>query len=169
MTVSEAAAEQPAVDAAPYSDVPERPPWPGWETVIRVGGILVSIVATVVVTVIELELSVLRVGGVTGLFHGDFAVWAGSGALIGLAIPVTVAANLALAWFATTTIARNWAIGVPWALWTLLVLGAAGTKTTEGDYLLGGDNWVALVMILVGSLAFAVHAYRMIMKPVKRS
>ncbi len=161
MTVTEAPAEQ--------TEVPAREPWPGWETVLRVAGVLVSVVATVVVTVIELELSVLRVGGVTGLFHGDFAIWEGTGALIGLAVPLTIAANLALAWFATTTIARGWAIGVPWALWTLMVLGAAGTKTTEGDYLLGGDNWVALVMILVGSLAFAVYAYRMIMKPIKRA
>ncbi|MFI1991118.1 hypothetical protein [Actinoplanes sp. NPDC020271] len=142
---------------------------PGNDVLVRAGGILVSIVATVVVTVVELELSVLRVGGVTGLFHGDLAIWEGTGALVGLAIPVTIGANLALAWFATTTIARSWAIGVPWALWTLLILGAAGTKTTEGDYLLGADNWVALVMILVGSLAFAVHAYRMIMKPIKRA
>ncbi|AEV88528.1 hypothetical protein ACWT_7518 [Actinoplanes sp. SE50] len=134
---------------------------------LRVTGVVVSVAATLVVTVIELVLSVLRVGGVTGLFHGEFDVWTGTGQLIGLAIPVTVAANLALAWFAVTTVERPWAIGVPWALWTLLVLGAAGTRTAEGDYLLGGDNWVALVMILAGSLAFAVYAYRMIMKPVK--
>lgn len=159
MTVTEAPAEEKAEDqVAPRSDL-----------VIRVAGVLVTVVATVVVTLIELELSVLRVGAVTGLFHGDFAIWEGTGALIGLSVPLTVAANLALAWFATTTIARGWAIGVPWALWTLLVLGAAGTKSTEGDYLLSGDNWVAVVMILVGSLAFAVYAYRMIMKPIKRS
>ncbi|WP_436526514.1 hypothetical protein [Actinoplanes sp. HUAS TT8] len=159
------------VSEAPEAEAPESPEAPAGkaaETVVRLGGVLVSIVATVVVTLIELELSVLRVGGVTGLFHGDLAVWEGNGQLIGLSIPLTIAANLALAWFATTTIARSWAIGVPWALWTVLVLGAAGTRTTEGDYLLGGDNWVALVMILVGSLAFAVYAYRMIMKPLKR-
>ncbi|MFC3991838.1 hypothetical protein [Actinoplanes siamensis] len=138
-------------------------------TVLRVAGVLISVVATLVVSLIELELSVLRAGGVTGLFHGDLAIWEGGGALVGLAIPLTLGANLALAWFAVTTIGRNWAIGVPWALWTVIVLGAAGTRTSEGDYLLGGDNWVALVMILVGSLAFAVYAYRMIMKPLKRS
>ena len=130
-------------------------------------GVLVTVLATVVLTMLEFELSSLRVGGVTGLFHGEFDVWTGSGRLIGLAIPITVAVNLALAWFAVATIGRSWAIGVPWALWTLLALGAAGTRTAEGDYLLGGDNWVALVMILVGSVTFAVYAYRMIMKPLK--
>jgi hypothetical protein len=158
MTVTEAPAEEIGEKAAPSHDV-----------LVRVAGVLVSVVATLVITLIELELSVLRVGGVTGLFHGDFAVWQGTGELVGLAIPVTVGANLALAWFATATIARSWAIGVPWALWTLLILGAAGTKTAEGDYLLGADNWVALVMILAGSLAFAGYAYKMIMKPVKRN
>ncbi|GIF10798.1 hypothetical protein [Actinoplanes teichomyceticus] len=139
-----------------------------WDAVLRVAGVLVSVAATVVATLLELQLSVLRVGGVTGLFHGDLAIWAGGGQLVGLAIPVTVGVNLALSWFALTTIGRNWAIGVPWALWTLLMLAAAGTRTTEGDYLLGSDNWVALVMILAGSLAFAARAYRMIMKPLKR-
>jgi hypothetical protein len=136
---------------------------------LRVAGVLVTVLATVVTTLLELELSVLRVGGVTGLFRGEADVWAGAGRLIGLAIPVTIGVSLALAWFAVAAIGRNWAIGVPWALWTLIVLGAAGTRTTEGDYLLGGDNWVALVMILVGSVTFAGCAYRMIMKPLQRA
>ncbi len=163
MTVAE------TVEEAQAPEAPATQPWAGWDTVLRVAGVVVSVVATLVLTLIELELSVLRVGGVTGIFHGDFDAWSGGGELIGLAIPLTVGANLALAWFATTTIGRNWAIGVPWALWTVVMLYAAGTRTAEGDYLLGGDNWVALVMILAGSLAFAVYAYRMIMKPLKRA
>lgn len=46
------------------------------------------------------------------------------------------------------------------------MLAAAGTRTTEGDYLLSDSNWVALVMILTGSLTFAVYSYKMILKPV---
>ncbi|MBB4737364.1 hypothetical protein BJY16_000823 [Actinoplanes octamycinicus] len=134
---------------------------------MRALAVLVTVLLTVVATLLEFELSALRVGGLTGLFRGETDVWSGAGQLAGLAIPVTVAVNLGLAWFAVATIGRSWAIGVPWALWTLLALGAAGTRTTEGDYLLGGDNWVALVMILVGSVTFAVYAYRMIMKPLK--
>ena len=45
------------------------------------------------------------------------------------------------------------------------MLYAAGGRTTEGDYLLAGDDWVAMAMILIGSLTFAVYAYRMILKP----
>jgi hypothetical protein len=48
------------------------------------------------------------------------------------------------------------------------MLIAAGVRTSEGDYLVSGDNWVALVMILLGSLTFAVYAYRMIMKRIVR-
>jgi hypothetical protein len=43
------------------------------------------------------------------------------------------------------------------------MLAAAGIRTDEGDYLIGASDWVALVMILVGSLAFALYAYRMIL------
>jgi hypothetical protein len=48
------------------------------------------------------------------------------------------------------------------------MLFAAGVRTSEGDYLLGGDNWVALLMILVGSLSYAVYSYRMILRRVPR-
>ena len=45
---------------------------------------------------------------------------------------------------------------------------AAGVRTDEGDYLLAGDNWVGLLMILAGSLSFALYAYRMILTGLPR-
>jgi hypothetical protein len=62
------------------------------------------------------------------------------------------------------TAGRRWAVGVPWVLWTVVMLFAAGAKTAEGDYLISGNDWIALVMILVGSLSFAVYAYRLIVR-----
>ena len=115
---------------------------------IGVAGLVISLVATVVTAVAELYLTPLRIGGVP----------------IGVAIPFAAAANWGLAWFAAVTTGRRWAIGPAWALWTLLMLFAAGARTAEGDYLISGDDWVALVMILVGSLAFAVYAYRAILR-----
>jgi hypothetical protein len=115
---------------------------------IGVAGLLISLVATVVTAVAELYLTPLRIGGVP----------------IGVAIPFAAAANWGLAWFAVTTTGRRWAIGPAWALWTLLMLFAAGARTTEGDYLISGADWVALAMILVGSLTFAVYAYRAILR-----
>jgi hypothetical protein len=118
------------------------------ELAIRVGGVVVVLLATVVTAVAELYLTPLRLGGVP----------------IGVAIPFAVVANWGLAWFALHTTGRRWALALPWALWTLIMLFAAGVRTTEGDHLLGGSDWVALVMILVGSLTFAVHSYRVILR-----
>ena len=136
--------EQPAVVAEQEPRRESR----ALDITLRVAGVVIAIVATVCSGLLELFLSTLRIGGV----------------LTGVSIPLAIVANVAIAWFAVTSTGRRWALGPPWALWTLLMLGAAGIRTTEGDYLLSGDNWIALVMILVGSLTFAVFSYRMILK-----
>jgi hypothetical protein len=136
------------------SDVP-APPAPEEERVehrvldrtIRTAGVVISLLATVLTAALELFLTPLRLGGVP----------------VGLSILLAAVANPAIAWFAVTTTERSWALGPPWALWTLLMLGAAGIRTDEGDYLIGASDWIALVTILVGSLAFALYAYRMIL------
>ncbi|MEV6487208.1 hypothetical protein AB0M20_01020 [Actinoplanes sp. NPDC051633] len=116
--------------------------------IVRALGVLVSAVATLVTALVELYLTPLRLAGVP----------------IGVAVVFAAVANWALAWFAVHTTGRRRAAAVPWVLWTVLMLFAAGTRTTEGDYLIGGNDWVALIMILVGSLSFAVYAYRLIMR-----
>ena len=114
---------------------------------IRAAGVLVSILAAVVTAVAELYLTPLRIGGVP----------------IGAAVLVAAAANWSICWFVLTTTGRRWALAPPWVVWTIFMLVAAGVRTTEGDYLLAGGDWVAMVMILVGSLTFAVFAYRAIL------
>ncbi|MDI6099660.1 hypothetical protein QLQ12_13740 [Actinoplanes sp. NEAU-A12] len=148
-------------------EAPPRQPWAGWDTVIRAAGVIISIIATVVTAFLELELSALRIGAFEQMLSGD-SPYEGGGAPLPLAVPLAIGANLAIAWFAVTTTGRRWAVGPPWALWTLLMFAAAGTRSTEGDYLLGATNWVALVMILAGSLTFAVYSYRMILKPLAK-
>jgi hypothetical protein len=118
------------------------------DTAVRAGGVVVVLAATVVTAVAEFYLTPLRLGGVP----------------VGVAVPFAAVANWGLAWFALTTTGRRWAMALPWALWTVIMLFAAGVRTTEGDYLLGGSDWVALVMILVGSLSFAVYSYRVILR-----
>jgi hypothetical protein len=148
------------------SDVPApepRKPWDGWEPLIRIGGVVVSIVAALVSGFLEINLSTLRAGDFVSIWRGD-AIGSGGGPLIGLSVVLAAVLSWAIAWFAVTTTRRRWSIGPPWALWTLLMLFAAGVRTDEGDYLLGGENWVALVMILVGSLTYAVYSYRLILK-----
>ena len=125
----------------------ERAPSRALDRTLRSAGLCIALLATVLTAALELFTTTWRVGGVP----------------VGVSIVLAAVANPAIAWFAVTTTERRWALGPPWALWTLLMLAAAGIRTDEGDYLIGGSDWVALVMILVGSLAFALYAYRMIL------
>lgn len=146
--------EAPPV-SSPAEPLPPVPPSRALELVVRVAGVLIAVLAAVFTAVLEMFLSPLRLGGV----------------LIGVAAPAAAVANVAISWFAVTTVGRRWALAPPWAVWTLIMFVAAGTRTTEGDYLISGDDWVALVTILLGSVAFAGYAYRMILKwplPAKR-
>jgi hypothetical protein len=138
-----------------------------WEPLLRIAGLVVVIVAAFVSAVFELFLSTFRAGDFVSVWGGD-PIGSGGGPPIPVAIVLAVVLNYGIAWFAVTTTGRRWALGPPWALWTLVMLIAAGVRTSEGDYLVSGDNWVALVMILLGSLTFAVYAYRMIMKRIVR-
>jgi hypothetical protein len=169
--MSQAEPEAPAVELrAPEPEPPaaSRRPWPGWDPLVVAGGVVVSIVAAFVTGVLELFLTTMRAGDLTTIWRGN-AIGSGGGPVIGVSILLAVLANYGIAWFAVSTTGRRWALGPPWVLWTLMMLFAAGVRTNEGDYLLGGDDWVALVMILLGSLTFAVFAYRMILKGVSRN
>jgi len=137
--------ESPAEPAEPA----ERRESPALDLLIKISGVVIAVVAAVLSGLLEIFLAPLRAGGF----------------LLGLAVVIAVVGNYAIAWFAHTTVGRRWAVAPPWVIWTALMLFAAGVRTDEGDYLIAGDNWVALVMILVGSLTFAVYAYRMILKP----
>jgi hypothetical protein len=139
--------EAPSV-STPAEPLPAAPPGPALELVVRGAGLFIAVLATVLTALLELFLTPLRLGGVP----------------IGVAVPAAVLANAAISWFAVTTVGRRWALAPPWAVWTLIMFFAAGTRTTEGDYLISADDWVALVMILVGSLTFAVYTYKLILR-----
>lgn len=143
--------------------LPSPAPWAGWRVVIPVAGIVVSILATVVSAVVELSLSSLRTGSVGAVLAGD-SPFAATGSALPLAVPLAVWANLAIGWFTVFTTGRRGLIGLPWALWTLIMLMASGSRTAEGDFLLSEHNWVMVVVILAGSLTFAGHAYMLILK-----
>jgi hypothetical protein len=115
----------------------------------------------VVVALAGVTVSVLA-ALLSGVLEVLFASWRVAGFLVGASAVFAVPANLAIAWFAHRTVGRRWAVAPPWIVWTVLMFVAAGVRRTEGDYLLSGDNWVGLIMILLGSLAFALYAYRMI-------
>jgi hypothetical protein len=137
----------PAV-SDPEAPATPRRDRPALERIIRIAGLVIAVLAAIFSGLLELFLTTLRLGGFP----------------IGVSVLMAVVGNAAIAWFAVTTTGRRWALGPPWALWTLLMLFAAGVRTTEGDYLLSGNDYVALIMILLGSLTFAVYSYRMILK-----
>jgi hypothetical protein len=139
--------EAPSVPS-PADELPPTPPSRALEYLVRGAGLVISVVAAVLTALLEMFMSPLRLGGVP----------------IGVAVLFTVVANLALCWFAVTTVGRRWALAVPWAVWTVIMFFAAGMRTTEGDYLISGKDWVALVMILLGSLTFAGYTYKMILR-----
>ena len=121
----------------------------GWDVLIKVAGVVVAVLATVVTAVAELYLTPLRVFGVP----------------TGAAVILAVVANWGLCRFVQfTTGQRRW-IAMPWGVWTAITLFAGGARRTEGDYLLADTNWTGLAMILAGSLTFAVCAYRAILRP----
>jgi hypothetical protein len=115
---------------------------------LRISGGVLAVVAALLSGLLELFFVPLRAGSI----------------LLGLAALAAVPINVGIAWFAVHTVGRRWALGPPWAAWTLLMFFAASVRSTEGDYLVAGDNWAALVLILLGSLAFAVYAYRLILR-----
>ncbi|MEU4676723.1 hypothetical protein [Micromonospora sp. NPDC023737] len=130
------------------SPPPAGPPPHLLDLGLRVAGGLVAIVAGVVTGVLELLLATLRVAG----------------QLIGLSVLVAVAANIALGWFAHQAVGRRWSVALPAVPWFLLMVVAA-VRTSEGDLLLAGDNWVGLVMIVAGAMTFAVVGFRQILAP----
>ena len=125
-----------------------------------------AVLAAAFSTFFEILLTTLRWGDLASIWRDD-PIGSGHGPLLGLSIVLAVVVNVAICWFTVTTTGRRWALGPPWVLWTLIMLIAAGYHTSEGDYLLGGTNMIALATILLGSVAFAVYAYRLILQPLK--
>jgi hypothetical protein len=125
----------------------EARPRPALDLVLRIAGVVISVVAAFFSGVLEVFGTQLRIGGIP----------------IGVSILAAVIVNPAIAWFAYTSVARRWALAPPWIVWTAFMLIATGYRTREGDYLVAGDDWIALATVLLGSLAFAGYAYRMIL------
>ncbi|MEV5818265.1 hypothetical protein ABUL04_03255 [Micromonospora harpali] len=134
----------------PQAPVPS-PPGRSWrllDLALRVAGGVVAVVGAVATGLLELILSTVRV----------------SGTLVGASVPVVVLANVALSWFVHAAVGRRWAVVLPATPWFVL-MGAAAIRTSEGDLLLAGDNWVGLAMIVAGAMTFAVMGFRQVLAP----
>lgn len=112
---------------------------------LRVTGGVLAVAGGALSAMLELLLASLRVGG-----H-----------LIGVTVLVAVGLNVALSWFALTTVGRRWAVALPAVPWFFLV-AVAGIRTSEGDVLLAG-TWVDLLLVVAGAMTFAVLGFRQIL------
>jgi hypothetical protein len=75
-----------------------------------------------------------------------------------IALVFALAGNLALVWFTRAVTGRTLAVVAPFVAW-IVPMVAATARTTEGDLVVAGNNWVGLVTVFGGSLAFAGGAY----------
>jgi hypothetical protein len=145
--VSEPSSRHGPLAAADPSTGLDVPSGPGrGDIALRVLGGLVAIAGALVTAVIEVFLAPLRVGTVR----------------LPVSLLLAVVGNLALVWFTHQATGRRGAVVLPALVWMAVMIPAAG-RTDEGDLLLTGDNWVGLVTIFGGVVAFAVGAYRLIM------
>lgn len=109
---------------------------------VRVLGGLVAVAGGLVTALIEVFLAPLRVGTVR----------------LPVSPVLAVLGNVALVWFTYRATGKRGVLVLPALAWMAVLLMAAG-RTDEGDLLLTGDNWVGLATIFVGTAAFAVAAY----------
>lgn len=127
---------------------PPARPRRGLDLALRIVGGLIAVVAGLLSAVLELLLATVRVGG----------------QLIGVSVLVAVGAGVALSWFAHEAVGRRWSVVLPALPWFVL-MAVASVRTTEGDLLLAGNNWVGLAMIVAGAMTFAVMGFRQMLAP----
>ena len=86
---------------------------------------------------------------------------------IPLALVLALVGNAALAWATREVTGRASAVLLPAGAWAA-VMFAAAARTTEGDLVLTSNNWIGLVTMFAGALAFAVTAYWLIVRSIRR-
>ncbi|MER7005181.1 hypothetical protein ABT297_19325 [Dactylosporangium sp. NPDC000555] len=112
------------------------------DIVITVAGLIVATLLAVALAIIEALYSPLRIGGVR----------------VPVSLLMAVVTNPLLGWFAYATTGRRLAALLPAAAWCVIWILAAG-RTSEGDLIITNNNWVGLLTLFVGPLAFAIGIY----------
>ena len=82
------------------------------------------------------------------------------GAVVRLPIAplVAIILNIGIFWFGRVATGRTGLALLPAIAW-FVVIFAAGNRTSEGDILIAGNNWVGVVTILLGAVAWAACVY----------
>lgn len=138
--------EPAAGDAAPDQPGAGEPgPSRLADWLLRLAGAVVALLGGVVAAVWTLLLVPLR------LVAGDLVV------RLPVAILLAIAGNVALLWFARRATGSRWGVLLPAVGWFAVMLPALGS-TTEGDRLLLGNDWVALLTLFAGTITLTIGA-----------
>jgi hypothetical protein len=132
------------------------PARPGW---LSAAGLAVAAALAFVTALWEAFLAPLMVHWTSG-GHAHYA-------RVPVAVAGAVVGNAALAWF-TRQVTRNvLAVAVPLVAWAVPMFFAS-TKTREGDLVLAGNNWVAIVTLVAGLFTFVLAAFSLAVLPAVR-
>ncbi|WP_433056541.1 hypothetical protein [Dactylosporangium sp. CS-033363] len=115
---------------------------------ITVGGLIVATLLGAGLAIVEALYSPLRVGGFR----------------VPVSLLMAIVTNPLLGWFAFTTTRSRLAALLPAAAWCVVWILSAG-RTSEGDLIITDDNWVGLLTLFAGPLAFAIGIYLSAMRP----
>jgi hypothetical protein len=85
-----------------------------------------------------------------------------------VALLLAIIGNPALSWFAAEVTGKRFAAILPAGAWCAVWFVAA-TKTREGDLIITGNNWVGLVTLLAGPIAFALGIFVPVMLDQRRT
>lgn len=137
---------QRPVDWPPSPDVPQA------ESALKGVGIVIVVLLAAATALYEVLYSPLRAGATR----------------IPLSLVLAVVLNPLLALGAYWTTGKRLLALLPGLAWCLVFFVGA-TKTREGDLLLTDNNWVGLVTLLAGPVAFAVAVFVPIMRDQQRA
>jgi hypothetical protein len=112
----------------------------------QIGGVLVGIALGAVTALWEAVLTPL------------YVIIGGTVVRLPVAALLAIITNAGLVWFTRKVTGRTGLALLPGVAW-LIVIGGAGTQTSDGDLIITGNNWVGIVTILLGSLAWAGAGY----------
>jgi hypothetical protein len=101
-------------------------------------------------------------GAVLGLTEAFLSPLRIATVYVPISLVLAVLLNPALAWYAVDVTGRKAAAALPAVAWCAVWFMAA-SKTTEGDLIIAGGNWVGLVTLLAGPLAFAAGIFGQVM------
>jgi hypothetical protein len=84
-----------------------------------------------------------------------------------VALVLAVVGNPVLSWFAGAVTGKRATALLPAAAWCVIWYASA-SRTTEGDLIITGGNWVGLVTLLAGPIAFALGVLIPVMREQRR-